>query len=108
ARIHLSGKRPGNTLASLSAKLRNCFARRYSHPRMKMAAKRIETNRRAIIEAEDWEGPSFQASIAAASVCHKFETSRRREALSFNHYREVAAFPAAEADALLDWCEETD
>jgi hypothetical protein len=25
----------------------------------------------------------------------------------FKHHREVAALPPAEADALLDWCEET-
>jgi hypothetical protein len=35
-----------------------------------------------------------------------FETSRRHEVLSFNHHREVAALPPAEADALLNWCEE--
>ena len=35
------------------------------------------------------------------------DRSRRREQLSFKHHREVAALPADEADALLDWCEET-
>jgi hypothetical protein len=43
----------------------------------------------------------------AASVARVFETSRRREDLTFNHHREVAALPPDEADALLDWCEET-
>jgi hypothetical protein len=62
--------------------------------------------RKAIVEAEDWDGPSFQAAADAASVCRKFETSRRREVLSFNHHREVAALPPDEADALLDSCEE--
>src|ERR1035437_5874421 len=40
-------------------------------------------------------------------VCRKFETSRRREDLTFKHHREVAALPPDEAEALLDWCEET-
>jgi hypothetical protein len=51
--------------------------------------------------------PKFQAAADAAFVCRKFETSRRREVLSFQHHREVASLPPAEADALLDWCEET-
>jgi hypothetical protein len=41
------------------------------------------------------------AAMNAASVCRKFETSRRRDNLSFNHHSEVAALPPAEADALL-------
>jgi hypothetical protein len=40
-------------------------------------------------------------------VCRKFETKRRRLVLSFKHHREVCALPPAEADALLNWCEET-
>jgi hypothetical protein len=63
--------------------------------------------RKAIVEAEDWEGPSFQACVNAANVCRKFETKRRRLVLSFNHHREVCCLPPAGADALLDWCEET-
>jgi dsDNA-binding SOS-regulon protein len=63
-------------------------------------------DRKAIVKADDWQGPSFQTCANAASVCKKFETSRRREALSFNHHAEVAALPPDEADALLDWCEE--
>ena len=35
----------------------------------------------------------------AAAVCRKFETSRRREVLGFKHRAEVAALPAADADA---------
>jgi hypothetical protein len=63
--------------------------------------------RKAIVEAEDWEGPDFQTCANAASVCRSFETSRRRELLSFRHHAEVAALPPDEADALLDWCAET-
>jgi hypothetical protein len=39
----------------------------------------------------------------AASVSRAFETSRRREDLSFKHHAEVAALPPDEADALRDW-----
>jgi hypothetical protein len=63
--------------------------------------------RKAIVEVEDWEGPSYEAAMNAASVCRKFETSRRREGLTFKHHAEFAALPPDEADALLDWCEET-
>jgi len=35
------------------------------------------------------------------------ESCRRRQHLGFSHHVEVAALPAAEADALLDWREET-
>jgi hypothetical protein len=62
--------------------------------------------RKAIVGAEDRERPSLRAAMDAASVCRKFESSRRRDNLSFKHHREVAALPAADADALLDWCEE--
>jgi len=60
----------------------------------------------ALIEAEDWEGLG-QTCMDAAWVAKAFGTSRRREVLSFNHHEEVAALPPDEADALLDWCEET-
>jgi N6-adenosine-specific RNA methylase IME4 len=48
-------------------------------------------DRKAIVEADDWEGPGFQTCADAAYVCKAVETSRRREVLSFNHHREVAA-----------------
>jgi hypothetical protein len=61
------------------------------------------------VDAEDWEGPGFQACVDAANVSRKFplESKRRRLLLSFNHHAEVASLPPDEADALLDWCEET-
>ena len=64
-------------------------------------------DRKAITEADDWEGPAFQTCMDAAMVCRSFETSRRREALSFTHHAEVIGRPAKEADRPLDWCEET-
>jgi hypothetical protein len=65
-------------------------------------------DRKAVVEADDWEGPSFQTCMNAAAVCRAFkETSRRREVLSFTHHAEVAGRAAKEADRLLDWAQET-
>jgi hypothetical protein len=47
-------------------------------------------DRKAITEADDWDGPAFQTCADAAMVCRAFETSRRREVLSFTHHAEVA------------------
>jgi hypothetical protein len=34
---------------------------------------------KAIVEAQDWDGPDFKTCANAASVARAFETSRRRE-----------------------------
>ena len=54
--------------------------------------------RKAIVEAEDWEGPAYQACVDTANVCRKFplESKPRRLDLSFKNHREVAALSAAE------------
>jgi hypothetical protein len=52
-------------------------------------------------------GPAYESCRAAARVARDFEMCRRRHDLSFAHHREVAGLPPVEADALLDWCEET-
>ncbi len=52
-------------------------------------------------------GPAYESCRAAARVARDFETSRRRDLLSFQHHCELAALPPDEAEALLDWCEET-
>ena len=44
-------------------------------------------------------------SPPCSSVSRAFETSRRREALSFKHHAEVAGMPPAVADELLDEAE---
>jgi N6-adenosine-specific RNA methylase IME4 len=62
-------------------------------------------DRKAIVEAPDWTGPSFRTCMNAATVCRQFETSRRREVLSFKHHAEVAALPSSEADRLLNAAE---
>ena len=59
----------------------------------------------AIVQAEDWVGPSFETCQTYGWVCRAFaETSRRREVLAFSHHREVAALPKKQADQLLDLC----
>lgn len=40
-----------------------------------------------------------------AAVSRSFETSRRREVLSYSHHVEVASLPPDEADELLDKAE---
>ncbi len=63
--------------------------------------------RKAIIEADDWNGPSYKTCRNAASVAGKFELSRRRDNLTFNHHAEVAALTKGEADRLLNWSQES-
>jgi hypothetical protein len=62
--------------------------------------------RKEIVDSADWRGPAYTTCMDCASVARKFETSRRREALTFSHHREVAHLLPTEADASLDWCEE--
>jgi hypothetical protein len=62
--------------------------------------------RKAMVEAEDWEGPRFQTCMDAAMVCSAFTTSRRREALSFTAHREVLPLPLQYQDQVLTWAEE--
>lgn len=60
---------------------------------------------RAKVAAEGIFGKEFQTLANAGSICRSFESSRRREALSWSHHAEVAALPTADADALLDRAE---
>ena len=63
--------------------------------------------RKALVEGDDWDGPSFATCVNAATVCGTFESPRRRGLLGFTHHAEVAGLPPVEADRLLDWAEET-
>lgn len=63
-------------------------------------------DRKAMVEAEDWEGPKFQTCMEAASVCVAFPTYRRREVLSFTAHREVLPLPPEWQDKVLSWAEE--
>jgi hypothetical protein len=60
-----------------------------------------------LTEDPGWAGPEYQTCANLAWVAGKFESSRRREELSFRHHAEVAALPADEADALLQWSIDT-
>ena len=57
---------------------------------------------RARLAAEGIFALGFQTLANLGSVCRRFETSRRREVLSFAHHAEVVALPSADADRLLD------
>ena len=63
--------------------------------------------RKALVESDEWEGPSYQTCFNASNVCKKFESNRRRLSVPFGHHAEVASLPAEEADKILDWCEAT-
>ena len=40
-------------------------------------------DRKALVESDEWEGPAFQTCMDSATVCKRFETSRRREVVTF-------------------------
>ena len=50
--------------------------------------------RKAIVEAEDWDGVAYQTCRDAAWIAAKFDLSRRRDNLSFSHRTEVATYTA--------------
>jgi hypothetical protein len=60
-------------------------------PRISAGANGRYGERKAIVEADDWEGPAYDSCRACATVCKAFTTDRRRADLSFAHHREVAA-----------------
>jgi hypothetical protein len=58
--------------------------------------------RKAIVEAEDWDGPAFQTCVNAANVCRKIESNRRRLELSFAAHAEVACLETESQEHLLN------
>jgi hypothetical protein len=62
--------------------------------------------RRRIVEAPGWIGPSFAMMADYAWIAGKFAPERRRKSLSLQHHREVASLAPDKADALLIWAEE--
>lgn len=61
--------------------------------------------RTKLVTAEGWTGPNLKTCENAASVCRRFETSRRREVLSFTHHAELARLERGKAEAQLDLAE---
>jgi len=69
---------------------------------------------KALVESEDWEGPAYDTCKWAGSICKTFARANipelgkpvRRETATFRHHAEAASLPTAEADRVLDWCEE--
>jgi hypothetical protein len=57
------------------------------------------------LRVADPEFPAFQTCQNYGSVSRAFETSRRREVLSWSHHAEVASLPEDEADEVLDAAE---
>lgn len=62
-------------------------------------------DRKAIVESDDWDGPKFQTCMDAGWVASEFETSLRKEVLSFNHHKEVISLPHDWRMKLLDEAE---
>jgi hypothetical protein len=90
-------RKSGKNLDSWSVKnllMANC------HERVPAAIPR--GRRKAIVDAEDWEGPAYQTCRDSAWVASRFELSRRKDNLTFNHHAEVAALPPADLDWQLD------
>jgi hypothetical protein len=61
--------------------------------------------RTKIVESETWNGTAYDTCRWASLVSRKFDTYRRREVLSFEHHKTLAARNPEIADSLLDWCE---
>jgi hypothetical protein len=63
--------------------------------------------RKAIVESEEWQGPDLQTCMNCGTVARRFKTSRRREVLTFSHHEATGSLDELDADALLDWAQET-
>eukprot|EP00919_Chromeraceae_sp_WS-2016_P011506 GHVR01026875.1.p1 GENE.GHVR01026875.1~~GHVR01026875.1.p1 ORF type:complete len:265 (+),score=52.19 GHVR01026875.1:898-1692(+) len=61
--------------------------------------------RKAVVDSEDWDGPSYTTCQTAGSVCKDFTSTRRRVVLTFGHHQETQSLPQEEQDKLLDECE---
>jgi hypothetical protein len=65
-------------------------------------------NRRATVESPTWDGPSYKSCATYGWICRVFESSRRREHLTFWHHAAIAALQTSNpelAEQILDWCE---
>jgi hypothetical protein len=65
-------------------------------------------NRKHIVNSPTWTGPAFETCMNCGRVCRAFETSLRREVLTFKHHTEASALKITNpklAEEILDWCE---
>jgi hypothetical protein len=62
-------------------------------------------DRKEMVESDDWQGPSYNTCANVAYVASTFQSSRRRELVTFGHHAECTSLPEAEQDTVLDWCE---
>ena len=58
-------------------------------------------DRKAMVESDEWDGPSYQGSKDAAWVCGCFEKSRRHDLVSFSHHQECQSLPKIVISVLL-------
>lgn len=63
--------------------------------------------RAQIVTAASWNGSAHQTCRLAGSVAARFDVLRRRNTLTFEHHRVAASLSSEDAEAMLDWCEET-
>jgi hypothetical protein len=63
--------------------------------------------RKALVESQEWSGPSYQTCRIAGVVSNAFGMFRRRNNLSFEHHKTLASLKLKPhiVDELLDWCE---
>lgn len=59
-------------------------------------------DRKAIVTALGWEGPSYNSCVEAARVARRFPPLQRQVNLAFGHHQEVSTLPPSRAEALLD------
>lgn len=62
-------------------------------------------DRKGIVESDEWDGPKFQTCADAGWVAAEFETSLRKEVLSFNHHKAVIQLPHEWREKLLSEAE---
>lgn len=63
-------------------------------------------DRKALVESDEWDGPSYQTCAMAAKVCTRFEYGRRLPSVSYSIHQETAFLPPEEADKILNACED--
>jgi hypothetical protein len=66
-------------------------------------------NRIHVVKSPAWTGPIYETCANCGWVCRAFESSLRRELLTFRHHKEILSLRITDpllAEEILDWCEE--